>query len=329
MRGKILGVDIGSSTIKVALCKNGVLLSSATVNMPVGLLVDDKIMDIERMGDMLRVLMRSKGMRARRMALVVSNEVNFLREITMPRMTTAQLEKNLPYEFTSYIEGEPRDYVFDYQVVREVGPADENMALMAVAIQGELMEQMKEIARRAGMRLVRVAPNESTFQAIIRHHQAEAGGEQREYCFLNLGYNATRMFMYQGDRHMATRVLDNSLRALEQALMDDLGLERDAAHIYLVENRDGCQSRESCLEVYRSIAVELMRALNFYRFSNPDSVLEDVWLCGGGAAIESLQDIIVETLGIRVHRPNELISSEGDIAEAFNYLQAYGVTMDF
>ncbi len=33
-RGKILGVDIGSSTIKLALCKNGYLVRCATVEMP-------------------------------------------------------------------------------------------------------------------------------------------------------------------------------------------------------------------------------------------------------------------------------------------------------
>ncbi|MBR1660097.1 MAG: pilus assembly protein PilM [Oscillospiraceae bacterium] len=328
MNAKILGLDIGSSTIKMALCKSGVLLKSATVNMLEGLMVEDRITDPERLGDLIKTIMRAKGMRANKMALVVSNEVCFLRELTMPRMTVSQLEKNLPYEFTSYIEGDLKDYVFDYQILSEVSPDDENMSLMVAALPGELVEQVQIIARRAGMRVVRIAPNESAFQAIIRQG-AGVTAQHKEFCFLNLGYNATRMFMFHGDRHAATRVLDNSLRVLEQAIMSDLGIERAVAHQYLLENRDNCLDREACMEIYRSIAVELMRALNFYRFSNPDSMLEDVWLCGGGAAIRPLRDIINETLGIAVHRAEELLQSADPVEDAFNYVQAYGVTMDF
>ncbi len=328
MSSKIIGLDIGSSTIKMVLCKNGVITACTTMPMPDGMLVEDHITNVERMGDLLRAAIRSTNMKARKMALVVSNEVCFLRELSLPRMTVPLLEKNLPYEFSSYIEGDLKDYVFDYQVVQNVTMEDENMSLMAAALPAELVEQMQAIARGTGSRLVRIAPNESAFQAIIR--QGGALTEQhKEFCFLNLGYHATRMFMFQGDCHKATRVLDNSLWVLEASLMQELGLERADAHRFLLENRDDCQNRESCLNIYRDIAVELMRALNFYRFSNPDSVLEDVWLCGGGAAIQPLREIINETLGITIHRADELIRASVEIPDAFNYVQAYGVTMDF
>ena len=48
------------------------------------------------------------------------------------------------------------------------------------------------------------------------------------------------------------------------------------------------------MNAYSNIAVELMRALNFYRFSNRDSALEHMWLCGGGAVIEPLGEAQIE-----------------------------------
>ena len=326
MRSKILGLDIGSRTVKMALCQNGVMLNCATLDMPEGLMVDDRITDPEYMGDLIRSTMQAHGMRANKAALVISNEVCFLRELSLPRMTVSQLEKNLPYEFTSYIEGDLKDYVFDYQMVGDVDPESETMSLMAVSLNGELVEQMQAIVHRARMKLVRIAPNESAFQGIIRRGKG-AVAESGEYCFLNLGYNATRMFMFQKDRHTATRVLDNSLRTLETALMADMGVERDLASKYILENITNCHEREACLEIYRAIAVELMRALNFYRFSNPNSTLGDIWVCGGGAMIRPLAETIGSMLGVTLHSADELVPGGEQVKECNNYAQAIGIAM--
>ena len=79
------------------------------------------------------------------------------------------------------------------------------------------------------------------------------------------------------------------------------------AHTYLMNNYENCLEREECLAAYENIAVELMRAMNFYRFSNPDSTLSDLWLCGGGAVIRPLADSIGEMLDMELHPASELV----------------------
>jgi len=74
--------------------------------------------------------------------------------------------------------------------------------------------------------------------------------------------------------------------------------------------------------------VELMRALNFYRFSNRDSTLADMWLCGGGAVIKPLRDSIVDMLDIELHRADELIPEGNTVEESYSFVQAIGITME-
>ena len=328
MGGKLLGLDIGSTAIKFALCKNGTVLGAAVVDMPEGLFANDRITDLGRFATLLRNTVKEHKLYARRVCLVVSSEVCFLRELTLPRMTVEQLEKNLPYEFSNYIDGDLKEYLFDYEVLAPVGPADETMQIMAAAMPVAVIEQMRDFLHRAHMKLVRVAPNESAFQSLIRQAMAR-GTDQTEYCFLNLGYHTTRMFMFQKDRHTATRELETGLRSLETVVSEKLELERPEAHRCLLENRGGCQREEYSMEIYRDIAVELMRALNFYRFSNPDSTLEDIYLSGGGAAIEPLRETIAETLGTRIHDVSEMLQMEGKIPYGYFYPQAVGVTIDW
>ena len=54
-----------------------------------------------------------------------------------------------------------------------------------------------------------------------------------------------------------------------------------------------------------------MRALNFYQFSNPDSRLEDIWICGGGASIEAMRQSLKESLDVNIHDAGELLESMG------------------
>ncbi|MBQ6207397.1 MAG: hypothetical protein IJK52_09985 [Oscillospiraceae bacterium] len=56
------------------------------------------------------------------------------------------------------------------------------------------------------------------------------------------------------------------------------------AHTYFLTNFDGRQYGDYCQRSYNNIVLELTRALNFFRFSNPDSHLSAAarWrsLCG-------------------------------------------------
>ncbi len=70
-----------------------------------------------------------------------------------------------------------------------------------------------------------------------------------------------------------------------------------------------------------------MRALNFYRFSNPDSQLADMWICGG-ANIASLRNAIAVTLDINTHLGEELVYNGSSIENCSALVQAIGITQD-
>jgi type IV pilus assembly protein PilM len=136
------------------------------------------------------------------------------------------------------------------------------------------------------------------------------------------------MYMFREDRHMVTRVLELGMNSLDQVIADAYSVDVHLAHTYLLSNYENCQSKEYCMNAYGSITVELMRALNFYRFSNPDSHLEDIWICGGGACIRPLQESISETLDLKIHTAAELLPDGMAVEADYALLQAIGITME-
>ena len=199
--------------------------------------------------------------------------------------------------------------------------------LMAVAAIREALEDAQEILKHAGMKLVMAAPPISAYISLLRLREASLNQPNEECGILDLGYNAVRMYMFRGERHQATRVLEIGLASVDRVVAESFGVDVHLAHTYLMSNYENCQNRQECMTAYENIAVELMRALNFYRFSNPDSSLSDLWLTGGGAEIPALAMTIGEILNIQLHEAEELIPGGDKIGDCNNYVQAIGIAL--
>ncbi len=360
MAKSILGVDIGSDSLKLALVTGKSIKKVVAVPMPHSLVKEGKVVSIDAMGDLIRSAMRDNGVRCTNGALVLSNDVSFVRNVTMPQMSGEQVMYNLPYEFRDYVAEDLKDYVFDYAMYsdgdadkaekkskRQKDPDDvaseagaeifdaeapveteavQSMELMAAAVQKSMIEDSRALFHKAGLKLVKAAPSVCSFIPLIREIE-EVNGVGGEYCILDLGYRAIRMYMFKGERHIVTRMLETGLSTLDNAIAEAYSVDAHLAHTYLLTNYEDCQNKECCQNAYNDIAVELMRAVNFYRFSNPDSQLSDIWLCGGGTMLEPLKKAISETMDLDVHQASELLAG-GKAAKKGNVtIQASGIAM--
>lgn len=360
MAKQILGVDIGSDSLKLALVVGKAVKKVVAVPMPHSLVKEGRVVSIDAMGDLIRSAMRDNGMHCTNGALVLPNDVAFVRNVTMQQMSDEELKYNLPYEFRDYISEDLKDYAFDYAVYGspdsapkapkkpkkskdsdglgdgdpEIFDSEEpvkeeeslSMELMAAAVQKSMIEDSKALFHKAGMKLVKIAPAVCSFIPLIQSIE-EANGTSGEYCILDLGYRAIRMYMFKGSRHIVTRMLETGLSTLDNAIAEAYTVDAHLAHTYLLTNYEDCQNKECCQNAYNDIAIELMRAVNFYRFSNPDSQLSDIWLCGGGTMLDPLKQAISETMDLEVHQASELLAG-GKAAKKGNVtIQASGIAM--
>ena len=55
-----------------------------------------------------------------------------------------------------------------------------------------------------------------------------------------------------------------------------------------------------------------MKVINFYRFNNRETELEDVYFCGGGSNIEGLCATIADTVGMNAKNFMELMPNDVD-----------------
>ena len=338
MAKSCLGIDIGKDQLKLVLMKGETIQKTASVQMPEGLLKEGRIVSVETTGELIRKTMRENKIRCKEAAVVVSSGICFLRNVTMPEMTPDQLVYNLPYEFRDYIADELKKYTFDYSwgsgeaplkakklkktrkkkneekdenSKNEEGSERKEMELLAAAAPVEDIEDIRLMARKAGLKLTFAAPEVSACENLLHYKLKDAQDKEKEYGILDLGSTSSRLLIFKGDRHQVTRVIERGMEQVEELLADYFHIDIHLAHTWLLANHEDCVNSDVCRDAFAQISVELMRALNFYQFSNPDSRLEDIWICGGGASIEAMRQSLKESLDVNIHDAGELLESMG------------------
>ena len=350
MAKSCLGIDIGKDQLKLVLMKGENIVKTASVQMPEGLLKDGRIVSVETTGELIRKTMKENKIRCKEAAVVVSSGICFLRNVTMPEMTAEQLVYNLPYEFRDYITDELKKYVFDYswgsgeempkgkklkkaskKKKKEEKPEEEEnqkrneMELLAAAAPLEVMEELRLMTRKAGLKLTFAAPEVSACENLLHYKLRNEQDKDKEYGILDLGSTSSRLFIFKGDRHQVTRVIERGMEQVEELLADNFHIDIHLAHTWLLANHEDCIHSEVCQDAFSQISVELMRALNFYQFSNPDSRLEDIYICGGGASIATMRQSLEENLDVKIHEAGELLermNGSGDEASSLWMLAA-------
>lgn len=321
----VVGIDIGHDRLKLVQISNGKIKKTVVVDTPENLVKNGVVVSIETMGEFLRETMKENGINASQAALVLNGERVYVRNVTMPLMNSEQLLYNLPYEFRDYITEELKDYLFDFGM-RSVNEEERTMDVFAAAVPKQHIEDDRALLRKAGLKLVKAAPLLSAYRGLIKDY--EKTHETRDYCILNLGYQSIRMDVFHGTEYLTTHVLDTGLSTLDAILSESMGVDEHIAHTYLLTNYKDCQDSDECKNAFVNMAVELMRTMNFLRYSMQDVNLDEIWVCGGGAEIENLRNAIAEQLDTPVYRAWEKFMPEENNKEGDSLLHAMGILKD-
>jgi len=324
MPKKIIGVDLGVSEVKFAVLNDSYIEKAVSVQTPENLIRNGMPVSPEAMAMFLKESAARHGLRSKAWALSLSSAQSFTRCVTVPRMNIEQLELNLPYEFRDYITQGKEKYQYDYAVLEnrkgEDGTADE-MDLMACAALKSSLIELQASFRQAGMKLTTIVPEEFAYRNLIR--QAYAEGDE-PICLVDLGHSSTRIHIFEGERFEVTRIIDMGGAFQDTAIGELLGVDPFLAHTQKQANQDGILEAEECLEFYRSIALEIMRAINFYNYDSQAS-MERIYVMGGGALNRYLLWEMEEGLGLEIRNVAELMPEGRAAEEGTNCLFAAAV----
>lgn len=297
MSKTVLAFDIGESTMKIAQ-KSSNEIKVHAVQMPDNLIKDGIVQMPHMLSDFLKEVKKDLNLPGGECGLVVPDELVVCRSLVLPAMTEKQLKVNLPFEFSDYISGEPNKYVYDHaleeMIYDEEGKPLE-MKLIGAVMSKESVTGYVNMFKNAGLKLRTLIPQEIALKNIMKA-AIESGKvlADKEYCIVNLGHRSTQVYIFKGAEMVVFRTIHLGGQVVDEAIAENENVDVYVARNHKNRNYNKVLDAEYVTDTYGRIAVEVMKVINFYRFNNRDSVLEEVYFMGGGSNIPALCSSIAE-----------------------------------
>ena len=326
-----VGIDIGNSSVKIAVKVRGVLKNVLYETLPDDIMKEGHIVSYDAMGDFLREVMKKGKVSQKNAYVCLPISGVYIRSVVMPMMTIQQLKVNLPYEFHDFITEDMDKYVYDYAVLPPKEEEPESLNLLTVACSRETVNQYQQMAKRAKLKLKGIAPAnvaiDNLFISYCRKH--ELVKEERDFAILDMGDSALKIHFFTKGVYEVTRTMDDGIYEIISQAAEENGTDIHIARLNVEANNEDIQRREALMDIYSGIAASIMRTLNFYNFNNRNNNIEELFYFGGGSMIQPLLEAIGQNLMIPMTPATELLpqNMKGDQELLLKAMQAVGIIL--
>ena len=313
---RILGLDIGASSIKLAafvpVKPDGLrLVTFAVADLPT-----DSTQEADRnplITATIKDLLRQQGIRGGRAAISVSGQSVFTRFVKLPPATPENIERMVGFEAQQNVPFPMEEVVWDYQLIGG-GAEKGEFEVVLVAIKSDIIEGLARAVEAAGLRvsLVDVSPL-AYYNAARYNYDFDDGG-----CTLlvDIGARTTNLLFIEKDK-LFTRSVPIGGNTITQQIMTEfeehkLGfaqaeeLKRTKGFVGLggayEEPEDPLVARlsKTMRNVMTRLHAEIARSVIFYRTQQGGTAPSRLLLAGGCAALPYADHFFNEKLQVPV-----------------------------
>ena len=314
MASKMIGVEFGSNTLKMAVCDRGIVKKMAFERMPDDLVREGRVSSPAAMTEFLKTMMKNQGIRGGNCALVLPSSMVIAHHVSMPAMSESELKLNLPFEFRDFVGKEGVKYDYDYSVM---SIKDNVMELYAAAVRKDTVEELYSIFKKAGLNLKIATPAEMAWLNLIRQNE----NLPKKLCIVDVGHNTTRVNIFANGNFVMGKDIDLAGSLIDQTISDTQQIDVHAARTRKESNMNGILTSELVNEAYQSLAIEVMKTVNFFRYSDKSEggPLEHLYYCGGSAVVEPLRTCLLKATNMTMHHVQRLVKMDGASADQALY----------
>lgn len=306
MAKRMIGIEIGSESLKMAEFNGRKVKKLAVERMPQNMVRDGRPADPNAMAAFIKGMRKAYGIRGGDCSLVLPPSSVITTHLTLPPMGEAEVMNTLPFEFKDYITGSTDRWMFDFVLAgteKDDKGAVKNMDVFAAAVPAALMDEYYTIFKKAGFSLKAAMPTEMAWLNLIRGRRELP----RELCILDLGHKHTDMYIFADGRFVIGKIIDLGGEQMDEIVADIMNCDIHTARLHQDENTDNILSSRPVLEAFSRTAVDVMRTVNFYNYDGPDRDLQDIYLCGGGAFVSGLRTAILKSTDMQLHNMEAIL----------------------
>lgn len=303
---EVIGIDIGSSTVKLVQLKETKgtyqLLNLGIIPLPPEAIVDNTLMDSASIATAVKNLVTSLGIKIKDAACSISGNSVIIRKISLPTMSSEELEDQITWEAEQYIPFDINDVNLDFQILSPDSVDPARMNVLLVASKKDIINDYVGVFNEAGLQLAVVDVDSFAVQnAFEINHDS---GPDEIVALVNIGANVMNINVVKAGITLFTRDVQMGGNLYTDEIQKQLGVsspEAESAKILAYETRS--RALIDVLEkVNDTITQEIRRSLDFFNSTANDDRITRIFLSGGCSKVYHLQESIADKLGLPVQK---------------------------
>ena len=319
-----VGLDLGSSSIKVAQVKAGrggavQLLQFGIEPLLPEAIVDGTIINQSAVVDAVRALFGRLKLKHREVSLAISGHSVIIKKIFVPAMTDEELEEQIPWEAEQHIPFDKNDVEIDYQLLSGKN-AQGQMELLLVAAKKDVVRDYAAVAKEAG--LVPLVVDIGAFAVQNAWEISYDPADPNDTTVLiNVGATVSNINILSGGTSAFTRDVTTGGQTITDEIKRQLNVSTEEAEALKKSASETAYSGGTPTQPKRStgklfglprdadriiqqaceqMAGEFSKSLDFYLASHPEASVSKIFLAGGGARTGALHQAIANRAHVLV-----------------------------
>jgi type IV pilus assembly protein PilM len=340
----LMGVDISASSIKVVelgRTRTGDLILERCAMEPLekGWVVDGNVEKFDEVADALRRVIRKSGSKTKSAALALPASAVITRRILLPaELSGDEMETQVESEANQYIPFSLDEVSLDYCVIGPSLSSPSDVEVLIAASRKEKVQDRQGLAEAAGLKpiIIDIESYASRLAADRLIKLTPSAGKDALIALVEIGSATTAMQVVLNGDVVYERDQAFGGGQLSQMIARQYGFSVEEAESKK-RNNDLPEDYETVvLPQFRlNLAQEIMRALQFFFTSTPNSKVDNILLAGGAAGILGLSEEIHEQSGFAcsVANPFEGMDISANLRankinkESTSYLTATGLAL--
>ena len=322
----LVGLDIGSSTIKVAELKTAgkeyTLHKFGMSRIVPGTIVEGRVVDMEGLAKEIKALFKAQKIREKNVAISTGGHSVVIKTINTTTQAEKELHDTILSEAEQYIPYDIDDVNIDYQVLGESQFSPEQVNVLLVAVKKDLVAEYIELTQMAGLnpRIIDV----DTFALQNAYEILPYESQEKVTLLIDVGASKTSLNILKNNSSLMMRDTISGTNQVIEALCDQFEITVDEALQAVNSEAGGVVSVSDVervrLNVAQSWCSEICEVVNTYQSGANDERVEKIVLSGGGAFVQGFKEALLSELeaDVSVINPFEgLIVNERKFPDAF------------
>ncbi len=306
-RKTVLGLDIGSSSVKITQLKptkrGYQLLNFGYMQLPQEAIVDGSIMNGSAVVDAIREVLASKKIKQKNTAVSVSGHSVILKKISLPVMTHDELEESIHWEAEQYIPFDINDVHLDVAILNEHNEQGQ-MDVLLVAAKKDMIQEYTNVVEEAGLKPMVVDVDSFALQNAFEVNYDIPMGET--VALVNVGASVVNINCLHSRVSAFTRDISQGGHYYTEEIQKQLNVsyeEAEALKMGGLNEVDAVVPQEVervMRDVSESIANDVQRSLDFFAATSATANIRKIYVAGGCAHVPALSRSIEEKTGVSV-----------------------------